>query len=127
MSLGIAPSSLGSALSRRVQAVLAILAAVAAITLVPMPAPARAAVLLPNDFCLEECADILPPGENGNATLADILAHQALGFRPAHSADQLGPYANLIAGYTGLTEDQISAFYNSASFGVPAGQVERGR
>ncbi|GAA4245611.1 penicillin acylase family protein [Dactylosporangium darangshiense] len=88
-------------------------------------APAQAAVLAPNDYCLEQCNDILPPGENGNATLADILAHQALGFRPAHSADQLGPYANLVAAYTGLTDEQISSFYNSSSFGVPAGQVAR--
>ncbi|MGI5244011.1 penicillin acylase family protein [Dactylosporangium sp. CA-139066] len=88
-------------------------------------APAEAAVLAPNDYCLEQCNDILPPGENGNATLADILAHQALGFRPAHSADQLGPYANLVAAYTGLTDEQISSFYNSSSFGVPAGQVAR--
>nr|BFE62090.1 penicillin acylase family protein [Dactylosporangium thailandense] len=88
-------------------------------------APAEAAVLAPNDYCLGQCNDILPPGQNGNATLADILAHKALGFRPAHSADQLGPYANLVSAYTGLTDEQISNFYNDASFGVPAGQVDR--
>ncbi|GAA2622311.1 penicillin acylase family protein [Dactylosporangium fulvum] len=86
---------------------------------------AQAAVLPPNDYCLDECDDILPPGQNGNATLVEILAHQALGTRPAHSADQLGKYANLVSAYTGLTTEQIDQFYNSASFGVPAGQVER--
>ncbi|MEU8202651.1 penicillin acylase family protein [Streptosporangium sp. NPDC049046] len=85
---------------------------------------ATAAVLPPDDYCLGECADILPPGQNGNATLAGILAHQALGTKPKHSDDQLGKYANLLSGYTGLTNDQIADFFNDASFGVPAGQVE---
>ncbi|WP_432827843.1 penicillin acylase family protein [Dactylosporangium sp. CA-092794] len=87
--------------------------------------PAQAAVLAPNDYCLDQCNDILPPGENGNATLADILAHQVFGTRPGHSADQLGPYSNLVAAYTGLTDEQITSFYNDSSFGVPAGQVDR--
>ena len=43
------------------------------------------------DYCQGQCADILPPGENGNATLAEILANQAFGTRPAHSDDQLDP------------------------------------
>ncbi|WP_348650498.1 penicillin acylase family protein [Catellatospora sp. KI3] len=88
-------------------------------------APAAAAVLAPNDYCLEQCGDILPPGQNGNATLVDILGHQAFGTRPAHSADQLDKYANLIYNYAGLTDEQIPAYFNNASFGVPAGQVER--
>ncbi len=56
------------------------------------------------DYCLGQCNDILPPGENGNATLADILANKALGTHPAHSDDQLGPYANLSDGYSTLTD-----------------------
>src|SRR5215469_12071916 len=58
--------------------------------------PATAAVLAPNDYCLDQCADILPPGENGNATLVDILGNQTLGTRPGHSADQLDKYGNLL-------------------------------
>jgi acyl-homoserine lactone acylase PvdQ len=112
-------------MSRRVRPAFAAVIVAAALVLTPAPQPAAAAVLPPNDYCLDQCNDIVPPGENGNATLADILAHQALGFRPAHSADQLDPYANLVAGYTGLTEDQIANFFNDSSFGVPAGQVER--
>jgi acyl-homoserine lactone acylase PvdQ len=91
----------------------------------PAAAAEPAAVLAANDYCLGQCNDILPPGENGNATLADILAHKALGTRPAHSGDQLDKYANLVYNYAGLTEDQISRFFNDSSFGVPAGQVER--
>src|SRR3954462_13582151 len=77
-----------------------------------------------NDYCLGQCNDILPPGESGNATLAQILANKVLGTRPAHTDDQLGKYANLVNGYTGLTNGQLSNFFNDSSFGVPANQVE---
>ncbi|MDT7724792.1 MAG: hypothetical protein QOI21_1368 [Actinomycetota bacterium] len=77
-----------------------------------------------DDYCVGQCGDILPPGENGNATVAEILANQVLGTRPAHAADQLGKYAALPSGYRGLTTDTISQFFNDSSFGVPAAQVE---
>ncbi|WP_326825143.1 penicillin acylase family protein [Streptosporangium sp. NBC_01756] len=86
--------------------------------------PASAATFTADDYCLGQCADVMTPGENGNATLVEILANQAAGTKPRHSDDQLGKYANLISGYTGLTEDQITTFFNDSSFGVPAGQVE---
>jgi acyl-homoserine lactone acylase PvdQ len=98
---------------------------VAAFVIAPAtPASAASAYLPGNDFCLGQCNDILPPGQNGNATLADILAHQAFGTRPGHSSDQLSRYADLLSAYTGLTTDQIGKFYNDSSFGVPASQVE---
>lgn len=86
--------------------------------------PASAATSTPDDYCVSECLDVLPPGQNGNATLVEILANQTLGTRPRHSDDQLGKYAGLVAGYTGLTEGQIANFFNDASFGVPTGQAE---
>ncbi|MGW0331945.1 penicillin acylase family protein [Streptomyces sp. NPDC003011] len=76
-----------------------------------------------NDHCGGQCSDILPPGQNGNATLAQILLNQAFGTQPAHAADQLGPYAALAKGYPALTDATIDTFFNDASFGVPAGQV----
>ncbi|MEU9556639.1 penicillin acylase family protein [Streptomyces fumanus] len=76
-----------------------------------------------NDHCGGRCSDILPPGQNGNATLAEILLNQAFGTQPAHAEDQLGPYANLAAGHPSLTDDKINSFFNDASFGVPADQV----
>ncbi|MEU6916302.1 penicillin acylase family protein [Streptomyces olindensis] len=76
-----------------------------------------------NDHCGNQCSDILPPGQNGNATLAQILLNQAFGTQPEHAEDQLGPYADLAKGYTGLTNDKINTFFNDASFGVPADQV----
>jgi acyl-homoserine lactone acylase PvdQ len=99
----------------------------AALFVLPAAAPAAAAsaYLNANDYCLGQCSDILPPGENGNATLAEILAAQALGIKPAHSDDQLGKYANLLNAYTGLSDETIERFFNDSSFGVPASQVER--
>ncbi|WP_181795986.1 penicillin acylase family protein, partial [Streptomyces sp. WELS2] len=77
----------------------------------------------PNDYCGGRCSDILPPGENGTATLAQILLNQAFGTQPAHAEDQLGPYANLATGYKTLTDATVNTFFNDASFGVPADQV----
>ena len=100
-------------------ATLALGVAVAAV-----PASAATKALAANDYCAGQCNDIVPPGENGNATLAEILAHKVVGSRPAHAADQLGKYASLASGYRALTSDKISQFFNDSSFGVPAGQVE---
>ncbi|MEU5645085.1 penicillin acylase family protein [Streptomyces milbemycinicus] len=102
-------------------AVLALGAALAG----PLPqraqaAPAAAAV---TDYCQSQCSDILPPGQNGNATLAEILANRAFGTHPEHSTDQLGPYNNLVSGYPTLTDDKLTDFFNDSSFGVPADQV----
>ncbi|MFG2355477.1 penicillin acylase family protein [Streptomyces sp. NPDC048521] len=76
-----------------------------------------------NDHCGGQCSDILPPGENGNATLAQILLNQAFGTQPAHAEDQLGPYADLATGYPRLTDATINTFFDDASFGVPSDQV----
>ncbi|MGQ4415552.1 penicillin acylase family protein [Streptomyces sp. SAS_269] len=86
-------------------------------------ATAAEAAATSNDYCGGQCSDILPPGENGNATLAQILLNQAFGTQPAHAEDQLGPYAGLATGYRGLTDAKINTFFNDASFGVPSDQV----
>ncbi|QFZ16597.1 penicillin acylase family protein [Saccharothrix syringae] len=106
-------------------AVVCLLAA-AAVTAPPVARaePIRTTAFTPDDYCLGQCNDVLPPGQNGNATLTDILAHQVFGTRPAHAADQLGKYDALPSGYGGLTNEQLGAFFNDASFGVPADQVE---
>ncbi|MBD0744305.1 penicillin acylase family protein [Streptomyces sp. CBMA152] len=84
---------------------------------------AGAAEVPGDDYCLGQCGDILPPGENGNATLVDILGNKAFGTHPAHSDDQLGKYDALVAGQSSLTDDKLNSFFNDASFGVPSGQV----
>ncbi|WP_338899144.1 penicillin acylase family protein [Streptomyces sp. TG1A-60] len=75
------------------------------------------------DHCGGQCSDILPPGQNGNATLAQILFNQAFGSMPENASNQLGPYNNLATGYSGLTNTTINDFFNDASFGVASGQV----
>ncbi|MFG1603233.1 penicillin acylase family protein [Actinoplanes sp. NPDC049265] len=93
--------------------------------LVPIQAQPAEAAFSADDYCLGECSDILPPGENGDADLVQILANQAFGTQPPHADDQLTPYADLGYRYTGLTGDQINAFFNDSSFGVAAADVER--
>ncbi|MEU8826369.1 penicillin acylase family protein [Streptomyces sp. NPDC048636] len=103
-------------------AVLGLGAALAA----PLPQPAQAAPAAPaaaTDYCQGQCADILPPGANGNATLVEILGNKVFGTHPAHSTDQLGPYNDLAGGYPTLTDSKLSSFFNDSSFGVPADQV----
>ncbi|MEU0964575.1 penicillin acylase family protein [Streptomyces sp. NPDC005917] len=82
-----------------------------------------AAATASNDYCGGQCSDILPPGENGNATLAQILLNQVFGTQPDHAEDQLGPYANLATGYSGITDAKINTFFNDSSFGVASDQV----
>ncbi|MER7691137.1 penicillin acylase family protein [Streptomyces sp. NPDC097610] len=79
--------------------------------------------LAANDYCGGQCSDILPPGQNGNATLAQILLNQAFGVQPDHAEDQLGPYSNLASGAATLTDAKINDFFNDASFGVASDQV----
>ncbi|MCX5335344.1 MULTISPECIES: penicillin acylase family protein [unclassified Streptomyces] len=86
-------------------------------------AAAAAEATAANDYCGSQCSDILPPGQNGNATLSQILLNQAFGTQPEHAEDQLGPYANLAKGYPSLTNATINNFFNDASFGVPSDQV----
>ncbi|MCF3129939.1 penicillin acylase family protein [Streptomyces olivochromogenes] len=89
----------------------------------PLTQATATAATASNDYCGGQCSDILPPGENGNATLAQILLNQVFGTQPDHAEDQLGPYANLATGYSGLTDAKINTFFNDASFGVAADQV----
>ncbi|MGW1428235.1 penicillin acylase family protein [Streptomyces sp. NPDC002431] len=91
----------------------------------PQASTAAAAEPAPvTDYCRGQCDDILPPGENGNATLVEILGNKTVGTHPAHSDDQLDRYNGLVAGYSGLTDQKLTDFFNDASFGVPADQVE---
>ncbi|WP_440902337.1 penicillin acylase family protein [Actinosynnema sp.] len=121
--------ALAVALLTATTTVTATTASAAPVTAPPITAPASAAPVagptaLADDPCLGQCHDIVPPGQSGNATLADILAHKVFGTRPAHSADQLGKYDALASGHKGLTNAQLTNFFNDASFGVPANQVE---
>lgn len=108
---------------RRLSAVFALVLAVPVALLGAPPDPAVAAFIA-DDYCLGECSDILPPGQNGDADLVEILANQAFGTQPPHADDQLDAYAGLVQGYTGLTGAQINKFFNDSSYGVSASDVE---
>ncbi|MGW0518821.1 penicillin acylase family protein [Crossiella sp. NPDC003009] len=89
---------------------------------VAQPTETRAVAPIP-DYCISQCDDILPPGQNGNATFAELLLFKSLGIRPPHSSDQKSRYEKLVWGYSGLTDEQLNTYFNDASFGVPADQV----
>ncbi|MEV6754213.1 penicillin acylase family protein [Streptomyces sp. NPDC051214] len=97
--------------------------ALAASLLSPQPGTAADEPPPVTDYCEGQCADVLPPGANGNATLADILAHRVFGTQPKHANDQLGPYDALSSGYPSLTDGKLTEFFNDASFGVRDGQI----
>jgi acyl-homoserine lactone acylase PvdQ len=78
-----------------------------------------------NDYAHGQAMSILPPGENGLATAAQLAAFETSGDRPPNSHDQFDQYANLLYGYQGLTDDQLSNFYNDESFGVRTADIIR--
>ena len=71
------------------------------------PAPPPRTPFTVTDYCGGQCSDILPPGENGNATLADILGNKVFGTAPEHTDDQLNTYGNLADSYQNLTNATI--------------------
>ncbi|MEU3019137.1 penicillin acylase family protein [Nocardiopsis sp. NPDC007018] len=88
--------------------------------------PAAPALAAPEDYCAPgACLDILPPGQNGSATLVEILGHQVFGTRPKHSSSQLDMYDNLVHHYDGLTDEGLDDFFVDATFGVAEGDVDR--
>jgi acyl-homoserine lactone acylase PvdQ len=103
--------------------------------------PAVAAAATPEPYQTGDYGgfrSILPPGQNGLATDADIasfqFAKQCHGQNPAcptpipyppHSIDQLDKYADLVYHTPGLTAAQISDFFKDNSFGVRPGEEER--
>ena len=114
---------------RRLRAATTVLAVTAVAlglaTATPVQAePAPSSYQTVNDYCLGQCNDVLPPGENGNANIVDIIGNRLFKTQPPHTSDQLGKYDQLLYGYSNLTNSQISAFFNDSSFGVPPDQVE---
>jgi acyl-homoserine lactone acylase PvdQ len=67
--------------------------------------------------------NVLPPGENGLATLSQIFSFRGNGAIPSHFADQQPLYENLLYGSPTLTDEGVGAYFKDATFGVPAGQV----
>jgi acyl-homoserine lactone acylase PvdQ len=65
--------------------------------------------------------NLLPPGENGLANLAQVFAFRALGVLPPHFADQQPFYENLLYAAPTLADTEVPLYFKDATFGVPAG------
>lgn len=107
---------------KRLPVILAGVTLLASGLVIPDRAPA-AVTAPPLDLCGSQCLDILPPGQNGNATFTDLLLFKTLGIRPPHFSDTLAPYDNLVRNYRGITDDKLGAYFDSASYGVRSGDV----
>ena len=88
-----------------------------------MPAAAQVQPYQTNDY--GGFRNILPPGADGSFNATDFAQFELLGTYPPHATDQLSMYENLVYATPGLTAAQIPNYFKDASFGVPAGQVER--
>jgi acyl-homoserine lactone acylase PvdQ len=69
--------------------------------------------------------NVLPPGQNGYDSLADIFAFQASGATPPHWLDQSGMYGNLVYSSPGLKAADVPKFFKDGSFGVRPDDVDR--
>jgi acyl-homoserine lactone acylase PvdQ len=79
--------------------------------------------------------NILPPGANGFASVADIAAFEAScpppktncpnAPRPKHSSDELKMYGNLVYASPGLSRADIPKYFKDATFGVKPNGAER--
>ena len=107
---------------RSIRTTLAATTAIAVLATLPTPTEAAEAAA-PVDYCAGQCSDILPPGQNGNATFTDLLAFKAFGIRPPHFSDTLKPYENLVWNSQGITDDGLKTYFDDASFGVKSGDV----
>ena len=70
-----------------------------------------------NDYSGGRVLSILPPGENGRITAAELLPAEG-GSRPAGNNDQRPKYAGLLYGSPALTDSQLGNYYDDESFGI---------
>jgi acyl-homoserine lactone acylase PvdQ len=103
-----------------------LVAAAAVSTAFAAPA-ARADVPIPPYGTADESAggfrDVLPPGTNGLANLAQLGTFTATGQRPAHNNDQLAMYSDLVRATPGLTASGLDTYFKDSTFGVKADDV----
>jgi acyl-homoserine lactone acylase PvdQ len=102
---------------------LRVVASLAALLVLVSVASARAAVQPYGANDAGGFRNVLPPGENGLATLAQIFAFRGTGTIPPHFADQQPLYENLVYGSPTLTDEGVGTYFKDATFGVPAGGV----
>jgi acyl-homoserine lactone acylase PvdQ len=69
--------------------------------------------------------NVLPPGQTGTYSSADLAAAELGQGFPAHTRDQLPLYANLVGLAPNVTEADIGRFYKDAGFMADLSQAER--
>src|SRR5258708_10950824 len=69
--------------------------------------------------------NIVPPGETGTYSAADLAAAELGQGFPAHTRDQEPLYANLLNLAPNATEADVGMFYKDASFMTDLPQAER--
>ncbi len=98
------------------------------LSLLAVAAIAQTAAAAPQPYGANDAGgfrNVLPPGENGLGTTADIIKSKAPSKPlPPHFADQQALYENLVYASPTLSDDQIPNYFKDATFGVPAGGLE---
>lgn len=102
--------------------------AAAAIVVAALHAPGAWAAPEPEPYKANDAGgfrNILPSGQNGHASAADLAAFGVAKRRPPHSDDQLKPYEDLVFASPAVQAGDLSTYFKDASFGVREGDVEQ--
>ena len=94
------------------------------VVLVGLAAPAAAAPPLPGGYQENDYGgfrNVMPPGQNGFASIQEIGAFLTQGIRPPHSDDQLPLYSGLVYKGANVKPGDLSGFFKDASFGIRPG------
>jgi acyl-homoserine lactone acylase PvdQ len=68
--------------------------------------------------------NVLPPGENGLVSAAELARYEADGTKPSHFDDQQHLYTDLLYTSPKLTTTQVPDYFKDATFGVKDGDAE---
>jgi acyl-homoserine lactone acylase PvdQ len=77
------------------------------------------------DFAHGKAMSILPPGENGAVTQAQLIGVLSKKSFPPHSQDQLGKYQKLLYHASSVTDSTLGKYYDDESFGVKPADILR--
>ncbi len=102
-------------------------AAALVLSLATLPARADNHVLAYRDLDTSLTSlNILPPGEGQHLNTIELAMAQTAGTQPDHNTDQLGLYESLVAAAPAIaTDDDVTALFKDASFGVAPDDVGR--
>jgi acyl-homoserine lactone acylase PvdQ len=98
----------------------------AALLVLALPAVPADAASLPQPYGHNDAGgfrNVLPPGENGFDNSTDFGAFESKGQIPAHFADQLPLYRDLVYADPKLTNAQVDKYFKDATFGVKSNDV----